>query len=119
MSAELIIDSNKEVTVRRIFQWQTYAGLLEGYPTIELNARILAGFKQDAIGYFGLEEIYLIEPTQKKIEYEGRYPFGTPAMMPAITCVALLRHFSAVRDRKEGFFLPGDHLVSGQLCLSH
>ncbi len=107
MYSDLIIDINKEVTIRKISQWQTYSGLLEGFPTIELNARILSDAKEYARNYCGLEEIYLIEPQQKIIEYEGKYPFGTPSALPGITCIALLRYYKAVRDEKMDFSCLG------------
>jgi hypothetical protein len=30
----------------------------------------------------------VIEPVQTPIKYDGRYPFGEPASLPAIACVA-------------------------------
>ena len=34
-------------------------------------------------------EPFLIEPTQKPIQYDGKYPFGEPALLPSVGCEAV------------------------------
>ena len=82
MNSKLIIESDKEVTIKGIKQWHTYDGLLEGLPTTRMNTRILEDAKEDAKKFCGFNEIYLIEPVQRPIEYAGKYPFGDPASLP-------------------------------------
>jgi hypothetical protein len=87
----------RTVSVHSLRQWSVYAGLLEGLPTRERNdadlARIVAEARQ-AEGH----EPFVIAPTQKPIEYNGRYPFGQPAALPAICCVARLHSFQPAQN---------------------
>lgn len=52
-----------------------------------MNAREIERARSEARARNG-HEPFLIEPAQTPIEYEGRYPFGEPAALPAIGCVA-------------------------------
>ncbi|MBE7173224.1 MAG: hypothetical protein INR73_21805 [Williamsia sp.] len=98
MSSELIIDGNKSVSIKRIQQRLTYDGLLEGLPTRKMNAHILQGIKDEARKFCYLNEIYLIEPEEKPIQYSGQYPFGEPAQLPSVICIVEVRSYSAYRD---------------------
>ena len=103
MKGELIIDHDKKVSIKRIMQWQTYDGLLEGMPTTKMNSRILADVKTEAKKFCGIEEIYLIEPKQTPIPYEGKYPFGEPASLPPIVCIVELWHYTTFKDKHKDF----------------
>lgn len=103
MNSNLIIETDKVVTIKSINQWQTYGGLLEGIPTDKMNENIINRTKKEAQELSGMEEIYLIEPKQKTIEYEGKYPFGNPASLPPVTCVAELWFNDVFRDTEKMF----------------
>lgn len=79
MNRKLTVEGNREVTITRIGQWHTYDGLLEGIPTTRMNSRILAQVMDEARKFCGFNEVYLIEPRQRSIEYIGEYPFGKPS----------------------------------------
>jgi hypothetical protein len=95
---EIIVEKDKKVTVMAIYQWATYGELLEGLPNPRLNEQIIARARQRSSQLSGGYTAYLIEPTQTPIAYEGNYPFGTPARLPAIICIAELKYFGAVRN---------------------
>ncbi|MGV7106843.1 hypothetical protein [Flavobacterium sp. U410] len=103
MNSKLIIETNKEVTIKRIKQWYTYYGLLEGLPTDKMNERIINRTKKEAKEFSGLDEIYLIEPKQTLIDYDGKYPFGNPVSLPGITCIAELWHNDVFRNTDKMF----------------
>lgn len=42
----------------------------------------------------------MITPVQKRLEYEGRYPFGEPAALPAVGCIARFRSQMSARDHE-------------------
>jgi len=65
--------------------------------------RILTDAKEDAKKSCEFNEIYLIEPVQRPIEYAGRYPFGDPALLPPISCIAELWYCFPVRNMEKDF----------------
>ena len=103
MKSKLVIESDKEVVVKSFYQWETYGGLLEGLPNDNMNRRIIEITKDRAKDFVFMEEIYLIEPKEAPIHYEGKYPFGTPAALPGITCVAELWYNDVFRDKEKMF----------------
>jgi len=107
MNDELIIDRNRKVDIKSIKQRLTYDGLLEGLPTKEMNVRILSGVKEEAKKFCQLEEVYLIEPEENAIEYNGSYPFGEPAQLPPVICIVELRSYSAYKDTTKDYSALG------------
>ena len=107
MNDEIIIDGTRQVSIKSIKQRLTYDGLLEGLPTKEMNRRILVGVKDDAKKFCQLNEVYLIEPEQKAIEYNGRYPFGEPAQLPGVICIVELRCYSVFKDKTKDYSALG------------
>lgn len=103
MNDTLIIEGDKKVSIKSLNQRLTYGGLLEGLPTTKMNNRIIEGLKTEGKGHSGFEAFYIIEPEQTPIPYEGKYPFGEPASLPAVICIADLRYGSACRDMKKNF----------------
>ncbi len=87
---EIIIEGTKKVHIRSIKQTLTYGGLLEGIPTRQMNERILKDVVNDARKFSCIDEVYLIEPAQIPIAYNGRYPFGEPAALPPVICIVEL-----------------------------
>ena len=79
--------SGRTIRLHSLDQRAVYAGLLEGLPTREMNARTIDAVIREARARTK-QEPFLIAPTQTRIEYEGRYPFGEPAALPGIECVA-------------------------------
>ena len=85
--SELILASGRTIHLNSLHQWAVYSGLLEGLPTREMNAGMIERACGEARTRNG-HEPFLIEPVQTPIEEEGGYPFGEPAALPAIGCVA-------------------------------
>ncbi|MDX2006557.1 MAG: hypothetical protein SFU83_14890 [Meiothermus sp.] len=85
---EITLAGGRKVRLSSLLQYHTYEGWLEGFPTAEINARKVQGLvdqytKED-------EHAPLIVPyTETPIQYEGKYPFGTPQTLPSITCMGL------------------------------
>lgn len=98
--------NGREIHIVAINQWETYQGLLEGVPTIEMNARRIAYAKGEARRLWGCEPL-LIHPTEVAIVLGRQYPFGTPASIPNVTCIALFRCYDTARDESmDGSELP-------------
>ena len=107
MNDEILINGDTRVSIKSIKQRLTYDGLLEGLPTKEMNGRILVGVKEDAKKFCQLNKVYLIEPEQKPIEYNGRYPFGEPAQLPSVICIVELRCYSVFKDKTKDYSALG------------
>lgn len=99
---EIIFKNNLSVRINVIHQERTYSGLLEGLPTRKMNEQKLHGLPLEAQNQLGKIKVYLIEPSQKKIEYE-EYPFGEPASLPRITCMAQLENNRPARNEEMDF----------------
>lgn len=94
----LTLSSGRDVSIVSLRQFLHYAGLLEGLPTRRMNdskIRRLAEEVRDADG----REPFIVTPTQEPSAHEGRYPFGEPARLPAVACVAHLRSAAPVSRR--------------------
>jgi hypothetical protein len=94
------LTSRRGVDLGFLSQRLTYGGLLEGLPTIALNERIIARVVQEEQDACDGWAPYLIPPTQTLIEYhdDRPYPFGEPAALPRILCVARFRSYRPARD---------------------
>ncbi len=83
-----VLSCGRNVYLQSLKQWSVYAGLIEGLPTRERNDDMIQQLVAEASRRDGHAPL-LITPVQPLIPYdEGRYPFGVPAMLPAIGCVA-------------------------------
>lgn len=71
-----------EVTLWSLHQDLVYAGMLEGLPTRERNADYVARLRERH------PAAHLVAPEETPIDYRGVYPFGTPAALPDVQCVA-------------------------------
>lgn len=67
-------------------QSTTYAGLLEGVPTSEMNERIVSDWVQRATRH-SQHAAWLIAPVETPIELGRRYPFGQPARLPDVVSI--------------------------------
>lgn len=99
----LIVESNREVYIDGLFQWPTYAGLLEGLPTKKINKRIIERVESRALELCYMDKYFMIEPAEVLLDYPQKYLFGTPAKLPIITCVASLRHSNPINNMNERF----------------
>jgi hypothetical protein len=104
-SGEIELASGRTVYVRELRQSQFYEGLLEGLPTVEMNRRGVEGIlRKERERYDGAEPL-LVPPKESPIEYGGGtpYPFGVPAALPGIVCVARLTSLKPARDMSKDF----------------
>lgn len=88
--------------LRALNQHLTYGGLLEGHPTVETNQRSIDSILHDSENRHYDVEPYLVPPVEKLIEFpaDEPYPYGTPSMLPKVTCIG--RFESAPTDPKWG-----------------
>jgi hypothetical protein len=105
MNSDLIIETNKEVSIKSMIQWNTYSDISAGIPTDQFNEQIINWAKQSAKEFSRMEEIYLIEPKQTPIpdDEEFHFPFAKPASLPRVTCVAKLWHDDVFRNTDKMF----------------
>ncbi len=92
------LQSGRSIRLQSLRQWETYAGLLEGLPTEQLNQGIVERILTDERERSPLGEPYLIPPRQTPIDHADEYPFGTPAALPEISCVANFESPEPARD---------------------
>jgi hypothetical protein len=93
--------SRRTVQVVSLAQRFFHAGPLEGLPTVASNRRgieaELAALRRRDPG-----EPVLIPPRETPLDHPG-YPFGTPATLPSVVCVARLRSASPARDPDKAY----------------
>lgn len=95
--SEFQLDNGRTIYLAQINQSGTYAGLLEGVPTKEMNQGNIEHALKTAKELWDGNP-YLIQPTETPIELNRDYPFGTPASIPGITCLARFKCLDAVRN---------------------
>jgi hypothetical protein len=83
---DIELKDGTEIRLSKFEQHRVYEGLLEGLPTREMNERTLKRLRENPPD--GSTAVYIIEPIQTPIAYEGSYPFGTPARLPSIQVTA-------------------------------
>lgn len=92
---------DRTVYLQALQQTLSYAGLLEGLPTKEMNVRIIERVLKEPANQIYDVPPYLVPPTENPIDYKGygsRYPFGTPAQLPSVLCVACLESLNPTTD---------------------
>jgi hypothetical protein len=83
-----VLASGREIQLTELRQEAVYFGLLEGLPTREMNQEQIDRLIEQTTERTGLAP-HLIEPVQTPIVLKGKpYPFGDPARLPDIACVA-------------------------------
>ncbi|MCY2977864.1 MAG: hypothetical protein NTU79_04265 [Planctomycetota bacterium] len=92
--------SGREIALVRLYQFRTYEGLIEGLPTRERNARKVPYICNEAAELWKIR-VHLIEPSETTIEYDGKYPFGTPAILPGTVCFGLFSSLQPARDNSK------------------
>lgn len=84
----------------KLSQSATYAGLLEGIPTLETNEMFHIA---PLVNPQGREKRALLWAPQRRIEGRPETFMGRPtASLPAITCVATFDHIWPARDKTMG-----------------
>lgn len=98
-SGTLQLHTGREISLRRLTQWGTYEGLLEGLPTRENNLQLLDHLLA-AERLRAEHPPCLIQPPQTAIATPRgeAYPFGTPARLPSIVCVGEFESSTTARD---------------------
>jgi hypothetical protein len=96
MSNEIELTSGRVVFLRELHQIGTYEGLLNGLPTKERNERLVARTLQERVHKRYAVPVHLIAPHERALEMpDGEtYPFGTPAALPAVTCIGRFESLS-------------------------
>lgn len=126
---QIEINSGQTLYLQHLNQNWTYEGLLEGLPTAERNVGIIKRALEKAVLPYWQGKPYLIQPSETAIQYrEGKkYPFGTPAALPGVTCEALFTSLFPARDKtkdhswlivvwfQDDFALPIDEDVAKQI----
>jgi len=77
-------------------QRQSYAGLLEGVPTREINARALDTLRASGV--------HVVRAVEKPLPMRRRFPLGEPSALPHVRCVATLHR---VEDGEPTFARDG------------
>src|SRR5688572_21808282 len=92
---------NREANLRFLQQSGTYDGLLEGLPTVEMNRGIIESHVGGQWSKHYDVPPYLVPPRETPIEtFDDRpYPFGTPASLPSLICVARFESYQPTTGR--------------------
>ena len=106
--SELALRSGRVISLRALAQELTYAGLLEGCPTREMNDGEVVQAQRDAIAQSaGSVAAHVIPPTRRAYlrtpgDMADGGPFGKPEWLPMVRCSALF-HGGAVGRRSSSF----------------
>jgi hypothetical protein len=95
--SQFTLSDGRTVGLQSLKQWAVYAGILEGLPTRQFNDAELKRLVEEAEAQ-DRHPPFLIVPVQVPISYEGRYPFGEPAKLPPIACIARFHSYAPARD---------------------
>lgn len=101
MNNKLIIDNDLKVRITTILQWETYGGMMEGYPTERFNRRMLIAAVAKAKQFCNLEEVFLVEPEQKPFHIDGLHGEDKPFALPRVICIAHLASSDTFRDKQK------------------
>jgi hypothetical protein len=97
MNGEITLKSGRNIQITNIRQSLTYGGLVEGLPTAETNRRMIERVLLEK--YTKSDKPLLIPPVEVPIEMDGQnYPFGKPAKLPYVLCVARLESIKAIKN---------------------
>lgn len=82
--------------MERLFQWETYEGVLEGVPDQAINRSMLEGFIAKAKRLLHVDATYLIIPKERL--YQGSRKMI--AELPRITCMAKLTFHHPIHNEE-------------------
>jgi len=99
---DLKLLSGRELNLQVLDQQRVYGASLEGLPTREKNQRLLESLRERARRLLPQVEPYLVPPRETPIKWPRpeKYPFGDPARLPSVVCIAHFRSSSPARDPK-------------------
>jgi hypothetical protein len=97
---DLKLRTGRDIHLQSLEQRKTYGVMLEGLPTREKNQLQLESLRERARRLLPGVEPYLVPPRETPIKWprEEKYPFGDPARLPPVTCIAHFRSSSPARD---------------------
>ncbi len=98
---ELKLHTGRGIRLQSLEQFKVYEGLLEGLPTRQMNQRQLESLRERARRLFSGVGPYLVPPREKPIDWSRKgekYPFGEPAMLPSVACIARFHSFKPARN---------------------
>ncbi|MCU0437899.1 MAG: hypothetical protein MUC49_08270 [Raineya sp.] len=102
MNKHLIIDYDLEVEIYALQQKQSYT-MLEGLPTKEHNRNYIKRIEEDAEKFCGFGNIYLVEPVETPIHYDGKYFLGDPAELPRIVCIMTVECRDVFQNKEKDY----------------
>jgi hypothetical protein len=102
---EIRLTSGRYIHLEQLYQYRTYAGLMEGLPPPELNQDLI----RDAVGFaegnlLGGGQPFLIQPVERDLavseEVRQRYPYPL-RKLPSVVCLAAFESVPPARDQTE------------------
>ncbi|MEU5876740.1 hypothetical protein [Spirillospora sp. NPDC047279] len=101
--AYITLASGRDVELTRLKVCSTYEGLLEGYPTVSMNDRLLASLaRRRAFTYRTAPPVHVIEPPRARPDPGSRrLPFGPMETLPPVYCVGFFESFRVNEDLDE------------------
>jgi hypothetical protein len=101
---ELKLTTGRSVSLQFLKQFRVYEGLLEGLPTRQMNQRFLESLRKEARELLPSVEPYLVPAIETPIDWgeDRKYPFGDPARLPRVACIARFSGSGEARD--DGFY---------------
>lgn len=128
-SREFELFTGRTIRLLHLDQYLTYEGLPLGHPTRESNQEDLERLVERHTHPGGYGRPHLIEPAQEPLDPPASVPrHGTPATLPAITCIARFMSDVLPDDREniasvlcviwfqDDFAFPIDPLVMMELA---
>lgn len=103
-TGEIEMPLGRRLHLMELRQRYIYEGLVMGFPTTELNKRILAGAVAGCReNDYPFGPIHLIPPTETPYECDRKspYPFDTPSALPAVVCIGRFKSNEPVRNPEE------------------
>lgn len=109
------LPSGRKIYLRDLKQRQTYLGVIEGTPSPRLNAMEINDVMRRH-GGAGSGVQLIRPPGPYPLEPNADYPFGGPARLPRISCVAKFESMSPVHDQEEDYSALVLVWFSDELC---
>jgi hypothetical protein len=96
---DLKLLTGRDVQLQSLEQRKVYGAMLEGLPTREKNQHLLESLREQARRLLPQVEPYLVPPRETPIPWRRaeKYPFGDPARLPSVACIAHFRSSSPAR----------------------
>ena len=100
----ITLRTGREIVLKKVTQWQTYSGLLEGFPHRSLNDRLIKHAKENAKALFHCKEPYIIAPIitpleiPNEMDHSDTFPILTPESLLMVTCIGEFYSIKPARD---------------------